>query len=87
MARSVWLEDSGSSSGLQKVCFHSRAAHIQLGPAVHVGHGLCDARAYILVWQTHLVYPTLGMANSQAGRHSGRQARSAFPGFPDGREI
>ena len=87
MAGAVWLEDSGRSSGLPEVCFHSGAAHIQLGPAIYVGHCVLDARAYILVWQTHAVHPTLGMANSQAGRHSGRQARSAFPGYPDGREI
>ncbi len=33
MAGSVWLEDSGRSSRLPEVCFHSGATHIQLGPA------------------------------------------------------
>src|SRR2546423_1722549 len=61
MAQCVWLEDSGSSPTLPKVCLHRGAPYIQLGPTFHVGHGLRDACAHILVWQTHVVHSTLGM--------------------------
>src|SRR5712691_13331433 len=72
MAQAFWLEDLWRSSQLQQICFYSGASYIQLGFTIYVGHRLCNAFPYLLVWQTHAVHFPLGMAYAQTGWHSGR---------------
>src|SRR5436305_5629948 len=87
MAQAIWLEDLWRSSELQQICFYSGASYIQLGFTIYVGHSLYNACPYLLVWQTHAVHFSLGMAYAQTGWHSGRSTSTPVPGYPNGRKI
>jgi hypothetical protein len=83
MAPSIWLEGSRRSLHLQEICSHRRASYIQLGLSLYVGNSLRNARADILVRETHSIHSALGMVYAKARWDPGRQASTTVPGYTD----